>query len=170
MSPEPKSPCAFPKVPRGDAFTVKATLAGYEPGEAKVESKLSGGGTTGMVGNVLAGGMIGVLIDGNNGSTHDLTPNPLKITLKALAVATPVVSNAAAPEATILSTSAPASAPTVVTATATPAVATPAVATPVVAAKTAVVPAVTTATPVTAAVKPIAATSATPATAPVLQK
>jgi hypothetical protein len=33
-------------------------------------------------GNIIAGGIIGGIVDGTNGSTNDLTPNPLVVTLK----------------------------------------------------------------------------------------
>jgi hypothetical protein len=36
-----------------------------------------------MAGNVLVGGIIGAVVDGNNGSMLDLVPNPLVVKLEA---------------------------------------------------------------------------------------
>ncbi len=106
-----------------------------------------------MVGNVVAGGIVGVLIDGNNGSTHDLLRNPLKIALKALPVTTPPVA------ATSTDAAAPAITPVVATASTSTTPATPA-------------PAVTPAAPASTikiVATPAAATPAT-ATVPVVKK
>jgi hypothetical protein len=66
---------------------------------------LSGGGAAAGVGNVLAGGIIGGLVDGSNGSLNSLDPNPLYITL------TPDGSTADAPSASVMPEAAPAAAP-----------------------------------------------------------
>ena len=92
------SPCKL-KLKRKDEFTAKITKEGYEPVEASVESKIQGGVAIGVAGNIIAGGLIGAVVDGNNGSMLDLTPNPLKVKLIPLkdAVAAPAKEDAAAP-------------------------------------------------------------------------
>jgi hypothetical protein len=46
-----------------------------------VKSKFSGGGAAAGAGNLLAGGVIGAVVDGTNGSMNNLVPNPLQVTL-----------------------------------------------------------------------------------------
>ena len=48
-----------------------------------VTNKVAGGGGAAMAGNVLVGGIIGAVVDGNNGSMLDLVPNPLVVKLEA---------------------------------------------------------------------------------------
>ena len=80
------TPCKL-KLKRKTDFTAHISKAGYEPMEARVESKMKGGGVAGAAGNVLFGGIIGGVVDGTNGSLMDLTPNPLQVTLKPTEVA-----------------------------------------------------------------------------------
>jgi hypothetical protein len=74
------TPCKL-KLKRKTEFVVNMTMPGYEPFEGKVDSKIKGGGVTAAAGNLLAGGIIGGIVDGTNGSMRDLTPNPLNVTL-----------------------------------------------------------------------------------------
>lgn len=76
-------PCTL-KVPRKKEFTVTATAPGYEPETVAVETRMSGGGTAGLAGNVLVGGVIGIGIDAANGAMLDHTPNPVIIRLKPI--------------------------------------------------------------------------------------
>jgi hypothetical protein len=82
------TPCNL-KLRRKDEFVAKISKPGFEPVEVQVESKMHGGGGTALAGNILAGGIIGGVLDGTNGSLRDLRPNPIEVTLKAIAVATP---------------------------------------------------------------------------------
>jgi|SRR5579872_1444285 len=75
------TPCSV-KLPRKTAFDATVTLAGYKPQTVHIQSKVSGGGTAGFVGNAVAGGVVGMVIDGSNGSMDDLVPNPLNVTLE----------------------------------------------------------------------------------------
>jgi chorismate mutase len=52
-----------------------------------VTHRTAGGGSAGMAGNVILGGLIGAVVDSNNGATQDLVPNPLTVTLELQAVA-----------------------------------------------------------------------------------
>lgn len=87
------SPCNL-RLRRKYDFTVTATMDGYEPATAEVVSRMRAGGGAALAGNVVAGGIIGGVVDATNGSLNDLRPNPLRITM------TPVGGMpAAAPEA-----------------------------------------------------------------------
>ena len=77
------SPCRL-KLKRRPGFTVTATMDGYEPAEATVDSRIRGGGIAGAAGNILVGGIIGGVVDGTNGSMNDLRPNPLQITMTTI--------------------------------------------------------------------------------------
>jgi hypothetical protein len=81
------TPCAIPKVKRESEFTVTIAKEGYETTTHNITHQMSGGGGAGMAGNVILGGGIGALVDANNGSTQELVPNPLKVTLQPLAAA-----------------------------------------------------------------------------------
>src|SRR3712207_6508153 len=48
------------KMPRKKSLTVVASAPGYHPQSVAVGTKMSGGGTAGMAGNILFGGVIGV--------------------------------------------------------------------------------------------------------------
>jgi hypothetical protein len=74
------TPCAL-RMPRNSEFTATITKEGYEPATIAVTHVLASGGTAGFVGNVLAGGVIGMAVDGTNGATQDLSPNPAMVTL-----------------------------------------------------------------------------------------
>jgi hypothetical protein len=74
------SPCNL-RLKRKDDFTVTATLDGYQPAEAEVRSAMHAGGGTALAGNLIAGGIIGGVVDATNGSLNDLRPNPLRITM-----------------------------------------------------------------------------------------
>lgn len=106
----PATPCTF-KMPRKDAFTVTVTKEGFETQYAEVASNMGGGGTAGMVGNVLLGGLIGVGVDSTSGALNDLTPNPLVMTLKPSASSNPIPATSPAPSAPVASSAAPAGNP-----------------------------------------------------------
>ncbi|HYD86712.1 MAG TPA: translation initiation factor 2 [Vitreimonas sp.] len=74
------TPCTF-RMQRKHGFTVTATLDGYLPAQATVQSEFSTAGGAGMAGNVLIGGLIGVGVDATSGATNDLRPNPLHLAL-----------------------------------------------------------------------------------------
>ena len=77
------TPCKL-KLKRKHSFTATFSKPGYETQEAQVKSKFSGGGAAAGAGNILAGGVIGAVVDGTNGSMNNLVPNPLKVTLVPL--------------------------------------------------------------------------------------
>jgi polysaccharide export outer membrane protein len=73
-------------MPRKDAFEVTVAKPGYSEHKQTIQSGLSKAGAAGLVGNVAVGGVIGVVVDSETGSTHDLKPNPLNVTLIPLGV------------------------------------------------------------------------------------
>ncbi|MEH6694055.1 MAG: translation initiation factor 2 [Hyphomonas sp.] len=78
------TPCAIPKVKREAEFSVTIEKEGYKTTIHNITHQMSGGGGAGMAGNVILGGGIGAILDANNGSTQELVPNPLKVTLEKL--------------------------------------------------------------------------------------
>jgi len=70
------TPCAM-ELPRKHPFTATFSLEGYKPLTAEVVPRQAGAGTAGMAGNVIFGGLIGVVADSTTGAMKDLKPNPL---------------------------------------------------------------------------------------------
>ena len=74
------TPATF-EVRRRSAFVVYIEKEGYEPVEVQVQSQIAGAGAAGMAGNVVLGGLIGAAVDAGTGSTHEIVPNPIQVTL-----------------------------------------------------------------------------------------
>lgn len=74
------TPCTL-ELKRKTAFTVEITKEGYETVNANIVSTVDGAGGAGMAGNVIFGGLIGVVVDGNSGAMKSHKPNPLVVTL-----------------------------------------------------------------------------------------
>lgn len=72
------TPCKL-DLPRRHDLRADFMREGYRPVYVLVQSKL--GGAT--FGNLLAGGIIGAVVDSSNGSSNKLTPNPLTVRLVA---------------------------------------------------------------------------------------
>lgn len=70
------TPCAM-ELPRKRPFTASFSLEGHKPLTAEVVPKQAAAGTAGMAGNVLIGGLIGIVADSTSGAMKDLYPNPL---------------------------------------------------------------------------------------------
>ena len=70
------TPCKV-KLKRKDDERADFSLAEYDPTYVLVRSKL--GGTT--FGNVIAGGLVGGVVDASNGASNKLTPEPLMVRL-----------------------------------------------------------------------------------------
>ena len=75
------TPCTL-RLPRKDGFTVNVSKEGYVSEVRAVNSSISTEGTWTLFGNILFGGLIGVIVDVSTGSANDLTPNPLVVTLQ----------------------------------------------------------------------------------------
>ncbi|MEQ1709191.1 MAG: PEGA domain-containing protein [Terricaulis sp.] len=76
------TPCTFPQISREAEFSVTISKPGYRTTTHLVTHQTAGGGGAAMAGNVLVGGIIGAAIDGNNGATQNLVPNPLMVTME----------------------------------------------------------------------------------------
>lgn len=72
------TPCKV-EVPRRNDMRIDIKKDGYKPTYVLVQSKL--GGAT--FGNILAGGIVGGLVDSSNGSSKKLSPNPVSVKLVA---------------------------------------------------------------------------------------
>jgi hypothetical protein len=70
------TPCMV-ELPRKHDLRVDLTLEGYRPSYVLVQSKL--GGST--FGNVLAGGLVGAVVDSSSGASNKLNPNPVSVRL-----------------------------------------------------------------------------------------
>jgi hypothetical protein len=70
------TPCK-PEFRRKDDLRADISLAGYKPTYILIQSKLGGA----SFGNILLGGGVGAIVDGSNGSSNRLYPNPLIVKL-----------------------------------------------------------------------------------------
>lgn len=69
------TPCVL-KLKRKDTFNVTFDKVGYQTAHAEVKTVQRSGAA---FGNILAGGVIGAVVDAGNGSLKSLKPNPLKV-------------------------------------------------------------------------------------------
>ena len=74
------TPCSF-ELKRKNDYRVYLRKDGFQPVEIQVESRVAGAGATGMAGNVLVGGIIGMGVDAATGATNSLRPNPVHVHL-----------------------------------------------------------------------------------------
>jgi hypothetical protein len=92
-----ETPCAI-KMPRRSDLVVEVSKPGYHTSRVNVTSKINGSGAAGMAGNILFGGIVGAGVDGASGAMHDLTPNPVVVTLEPLGpTQSPAVSRGTGP-------------------------------------------------------------------------
>jgi hypothetical protein len=70
------SPCEL-EMRRGSDTRVDITKPGYEPVYVLIQSRLAGS----TFGNIVAGGIIGGVVDGSNGASNTLSPRPLIVRL-----------------------------------------------------------------------------------------
>jgi hypothetical protein len=82
------TPCTL-TVPRNQDLVVTFTKPGYHPKTARLGRELAPAGAAGLAGNVLVGGVVGVVTDGVTGATTDHKPNPLKVVLDPVKPAAP---------------------------------------------------------------------------------
>lgn len=74
------TPCGM-EMPRKHAFTASFSMEGFKPLSVEVVPKQAAAGSAGMAGNVLIGGLIGIVADSTTGAMKDLDPNPLIVNL-----------------------------------------------------------------------------------------
>jgi hypothetical protein len=72
------TPCKM-EMRRKDDVRADITLPGYKPTYILIQSKLGGA----SFGNIILGGGVGAIVDGSNGSSNRLYPNPLVVRLAA---------------------------------------------------------------------------------------
>ena len=72
------TPCKL-EFRRKDDLRADITMPGYKPTYILIQSKLGGA----SFGNILLGGGVGAIVDGSNGSSNRLYPNPLIVRLAA---------------------------------------------------------------------------------------
>lgn len=89
-----QSPATF-RLPRKGDYVVTIEKEGYEVVRVNVLHKVVAGGSAGMAGNILVGGLIGVAIDASSGAMFDLVPNPIHVTLVPLTQAQVVAATTA---------------------------------------------------------------------------
>jgi hypothetical protein len=70
------TPCEY-SMKRGDDSRVTFTKAGYEPVTVYIQSRTGGS----VAGNILAGGIIGGVVDASNGASNHLYPDPVSVRL-----------------------------------------------------------------------------------------
>ncbi|MBV8450639.1 MAG: translation initiation factor 2 [Hyphomicrobiales bacterium] len=81
------TPCTL-TVNRKEEFVVKFDDAGYQPQEIAVKTQIASAGVAGFAGNVVAGGVVGMVADAATGATLEHVPNPVHADLVPIA-ATP---------------------------------------------------------------------------------
>jgi hypothetical protein len=89
IPPPPTMACVTPcvlQVKRADKMAVTVTKAGFATESFPLTPQASGEGVgTSVLGNMLlAGGVLGVVVDGVSGAALDHCPNPVRITLRSL--------------------------------------------------------------------------------------
>lgn len=80
------TPCTL-SVSRKDEFSVVVSAPGYEEQRVDVKTQLAGKGAAGFAGNIVAGGIVGMVVDASTGATLEHSPNPVSVTLRPLAPA-----------------------------------------------------------------------------------
>lgn len=74
-----ETPCEY-SMKRGHDSRVTFTKDGYEPVTVYIQSRTGGG----VAGNILAGGIIGGVVDASNGAANHLYPDPVVVRLVPL--------------------------------------------------------------------------------------
>jgi hypothetical protein len=78
------TPCSI-QVNRNDNLTVKFEKDGFEPQAVALSKEVAGTGVAGFAGNILLGGVVGMVVDGASGAAMDHKPNPVTVTLQPVA-------------------------------------------------------------------------------------
>lgn len=77
------TPCTL-QFSRKDEFTVTASKPGYNSAQMPVHTRVATAGAAGFAGNVLVGGVVGMVVDASTGATLEHYPNPVVLTLVPL--------------------------------------------------------------------------------------
>ncbi len=73
------TPCML-DVARNQSFTATFNLEGFEPRVVPVTTQVAGAGAAGMAGNLILGGVVGVVVDASTGAMNEHVPNPVIVT------------------------------------------------------------------------------------------
>jgi hypothetical protein len=84
-----RTPCTL-TVDRKAEFTVIYAKEGYRETSVPVATRLASAGAAGLAGNILIGGVVGVVADAVTGATLEHYPNPVSATLEPLRPIKPV--------------------------------------------------------------------------------
>lgn len=90
--PEVPTTCVTPcvvQVKRNDDVSASFSKEGYEPQVITLQKEVAAGGAAGFAGNIVAGGLVGMAVDGMSGAAYDHKPNPVIVSLKPIAPPTP---------------------------------------------------------------------------------
>lgn len=82
------TPCTL-TVDRKSEFTVSYSKEGFAEASVPVATRLAGAGAAGLAGNILIGGVVGIVADAATGATLEHYPNPVSATLQPLRPARP---------------------------------------------------------------------------------
>ena len=74
------TPCTL-VIPRKDTFTVSFTKAGYHAVQFEVIKRVPPEGAAGFAGNILVGGVVGMVADAATGAAFDHCPKPVSVRL-----------------------------------------------------------------------------------------
>lgn len=77
------TPCTL-QFGRKDEFTVLISKPGFHSVEIPVRVQIAGAGAAGFAGNVIVGGVVGMVVDASTGATLEHVPNPVTATLIAV--------------------------------------------------------------------------------------
>jgi hypothetical protein len=83
--PESGPSCTTPCVAtfaRNRVVVASFAKAGYEPQTVRLEPTLASTGALGVAGNVVLGGVTGVVVDAASGAAMDKCPNPVVVTMR----------------------------------------------------------------------------------------
>jgi hypothetical protein len=74
------TPCLL-SIPRKDVFTVSFSKPGFHPVQFAVVKRVPPEGAAGFAGNILIGGVVGMVADATTGAAYDHCPNPVAVRL-----------------------------------------------------------------------------------------
>ena len=74
------TPCEA-KLRRTATWNATVSLPGHTPYRYRLSPGVGGSGPAAMAGNLIAGGVVGAVVDSRTGALRDLSPNPIHVTL-----------------------------------------------------------------------------------------
>lgn len=90
------TPCSL-TMSRKDEFAATFKLAGHEDQVISVKTQMAAAGAAGVAGNVILGGVVGIVADAATGATLEHVPNPVIAVMKKIAPVAPAARPAARP-------------------------------------------------------------------------